>query len=258
MNSKRGQVTIFVIIAIVIIAGVVLVFSLNKGSFFNSKNKDVQDVQDHVDVCLEKSLKSALFSNSIQGGYFDTPLDSVHYQSREYNLDQIIPYYLENGVDKAINRENLEVELNKAVKNNINDCLNFSQFNSEVNYSSENFIFDSSIADDSVEISAIMPLYIARNGSTSFLKDFKTLVPTLYGDYYRLALSMNEEQKNYPDSVCLSCFDSLAQNYSMEVFTNEITESSSQVNIYYLISNQSKNDPVKFYSFAHKFNLEKK
>ena len=57
MNNKRAQVTIFVIIAILIIAGIVGFFYVkNKTSLFiPTISKDVQPVYNFVQDCLEET-----------------------------------------------------------------------------------------------------------------------------------------------------------------------------------------------------------
>ena len=78
-KSKKAQVTIFIIIAIVIVAGIILVLSVNSNarhfilSIFSGKDDRVIQVNDYITNCLKDSTDNALFYNGLQGGYFTTP-----------------------------------------------------------------------------------------------------------------------------------------------------------------------------------------
>jgi len=84
---KRGQITLFVIIGIIIIALIGLgVFF--KDSILQEKTKaqiaeraivapEVQGIYDHVFDCIEESAKEGLILIGLQGGYSEVPFDSI-------------------------------------------------------------------------------------------------------------------------------------------------------------------------------------
>ena len=70
--KKRGQVTIFIIIAILIIGAVALFFVFN-GTLrkFETINPEVAPIQKFVQECLDETLESAVYDIAKRGGYND-------------------------------------------------------------------------------------------------------------------------------------------------------------------------------------------
>ena len=79
---KKGQVTVFIIVGILILAVLAAVLFFNKQSTTPSlpDNRNlplvskVQSTQQFIDKCLQGSLEDALVFSSSQGGYVVTPL----------------------------------------------------------------------------------------------------------------------------------------------------------------------------------------
>src|SRR3989338_5014444 len=69
-KSKRSQLTIFIIIAVIIIAGAILIFIFRNN--FNSNDSvppQVAEIHSLVDGCLEETGNNALVQVGNQGGY---------------------------------------------------------------------------------------------------------------------------------------------------------------------------------------------
>ncbi|MBU2637480.1 MAG: hypothetical protein KJ955_00750 [Nanoarchaeota archaeon] len=104
---KRGQVTIFIILGIVIVIAVVFGIALRKdiakgvssleSRLTSSFQDEVDAVQLHVDDCLEKALKDAIYNSPI-------------------------------GRARDLTEERYEQQLAAFVKGKANECINFTQF----------------------------------------------------------------------------------------------------------------------------------
>ena len=85
MQKKRGQTTIFIILGIAIVAVVLFIFIIkgdvikryfgDKSSSSGALSQFENEVKIEVKSCLENSLKSVLFINALQGGYYKAPLN---------------------------------------------------------------------------------------------------------------------------------------------------------------------------------------
>ncbi|KHO54840.1 MAG: hypothetical protein QT10_C0011G0021 [archaeon GW2011_AR19] len=91
MLTKRGQITIFIIISILIVAVVVLFFSL-RGTLQKEKpvSPETAEIQNFVQGCLDESLESVVFKVGENGGYYfppkvSTPVLEVPYYIKDNN-----------------------------------------------------------------------------------------------------------------------------------------------------------------------------
>ena len=134
--DKRGQITVFIILGIVIVAVIVLLFAFRKDiistpATTENLNKIMRDINKHIEGCMEDSAEDPLNRIALQGGYLEVPADS-------YRLwdDTTVSYlcYNQPEVDRCMNRlltrENMEVQLEKAIKNELMQCIDVQQFQS--------------------------------------------------------------------------------------------------------------------------------
>jgi hypothetical protein len=129
MKSKRGQVTLFIIIAIVIVALCLGGYFLYKEQqkkidiAFSSIVTNVKSYsKDRINYAVENSLHLICF----QGGY--SKITTRHLDLQFYS----IPYYLSNNQTSIPDKETIKAELIKEIKTRLNEVsLNFS--NAEIN-----------------------------------------------------------------------------------------------------------------------------
>src|SRR3989344_3107805 len=108
---KRGQVTIFVVVAVVIVALVgisyVVVNNKEKGSDTNL-SPEAQVFKTYMDGCLKDVLRDSIVHIGLQGGYFSPP------DSEDRALDffgEVVPYYLYEKENLIISEKRLVSEL---------------------------------------------------------------------------------------------------------------------------------------------------
>jgi len=134
MNAKRGQVTLFVILGIVIVVASFLVFYLKTNLFlFNPTVEDLNDqianIQTHVSGCIARVGEEPLRRIGLQGGY----LGASEGTYRMYN-DSTINYLCFNmeGRPQCMNRMLLKTEMEKELEDNIDfmlrSCLDVQGF----------------------------------------------------------------------------------------------------------------------------------
>ncbi|MBW2970780.1 hypothetical protein KY320_01315, partial [Candidatus Woesearchaeota archaeon] len=124
---KRGQITVFIILIIVIAISFGLIFylkNLNAKSISGAAAAplNVNAVQFFVSGCLESVGKEGIFEVGKHGGYYLKPRSST-----EINSYWIANYY-EKGVVLVPEREVLEHELELYINANLGKCLDFSTF----------------------------------------------------------------------------------------------------------------------------------
>src|SRR3972149_5882483 len=72
-NSKKGQVTIFIIIAIVIVGSVLVYFAVRNGAFQQNIPASIQPAYSSFVTCLEENTATGINILESQGGYVELP-----------------------------------------------------------------------------------------------------------------------------------------------------------------------------------------
>ncbi|MDO8459507.1 MAG: hypothetical protein Q7S74_00190 [Nanoarchaeota archaeon] len=119
--DKRGQVAIYVIIAIVIVAGILAVY------FFypNIKTVVVGETvpSTFLKSCIEQSVQSSVDILSKQGGY-NEPEGFILYKGEKVKyLCYTSQYYKTCTVQQPLIKGHFEVELSKMIKDSADDCM---------------------------------------------------------------------------------------------------------------------------------------
>lgn len=155
--NKKGQVTVFVIIAVLII-GVVLLFYflLPKTEIQTTISFDENNPSEYMRMCLEEDIKDSIQLVSLQGGdinpgfhilYQDNKISYACYASDSLNPCVIQRPSLKNHIEKEI-KEYLELSVNycfnKLKENYENKRYNFNLEKKEmkISFLSEKIIFD--------------------------------------------------------------------------------------------------------------------
>src|SRR3989344_9582616 len=122
MNKKSAQITIFIIIAILIIAAVVLFFSF-RGGIQREKpaSPEIAPIKIFVEECIYSVGEDALYFIGLHGGY---------YVPNKFSTSLGIPYYIKDNETLMPAKEKIELEISKYVDEALLLCAgNFSEFN---------------------------------------------------------------------------------------------------------------------------------
>jgi hypothetical protein len=212
MLKKRGQVTIFVIIAILIVAGIVLFFYIqNKTSLLSPTiPRDIQPVYNFVQDCLKEIGENALIKIGEQGGYFlifDEP-----------SIEGRIPYYVYEGRNLMPSKEKIETQISGFVKQEVSYCiLNFKDFQRQYNISHNLRRVETKIVNNGISISLDYPITLNKDDSAISLDDFKILLPLDLTKELLVSRAITENIISEKDGFCISCIYDIAQNYGVQV-----------------------------------------
>ena len=240
MLKKRGQVTIFVIIAILIVAGIVLFsYVQNKNSSLTpSIPKDVQPIYNYLKDCFEKEVYASIYEIGQFGGYVSPPNDS---------LDIGIPIYLNKYKKEIPSLEFIEIQTSELIKENIQKCnFNFTGFGIK----KDNPKILTSILNNQVKINIEYSLTVSKEESSYMLKNFPEVnIPIKFGLMYNAALEIIRIQEKNSESICLSCLSELEEEYNFDINALEYEEG---VIIYGISDTQEINNLTYEFNFAIK------
>jgi hypothetical protein len=215
---KKGQVTIFVIISIFIVIGVVLFFTLGGANWIYSFNDEqANDIKNNVDNCLKENLIEGLYFVSLQGGYYYLPNSSIKI------TDYSVPIYFEKGIKYYLPTKDLIGEqIGFYLDNNVLECI-ITYLNSSVyNLEYENIGQESRILISDYEISVDFSYLIKLNHNNKeiLFKKFHSSIDFNFKDRHDLINSFNkiiQDSLNYVPEGKIMDF-SLNNNLTYNVF----------------------------------------
>ncbi|MDO8528818.1 MAG: hypothetical protein Q7S06_02920 [Nanoarchaeota archaeon] len=235
--KKRGQVTIFIIIAIVIIALVVLFFTFkDKLGIFTPESNPVYLF---TKGCVEETGKDAILYVTSNGGYVSPP---------ELSTTEGIPYYFYNNRSYTPTKEMVEQRISSYIEQTLSYCTDgFSNFTG-LNITEGEIKTRTTINEGEIVLNVKYPINIEKEGSVTRFENFnnikiKSRVKLMYD-------SIKEIEENSKEGICLSCISSLADENG---FTIGMTNTEEGI-VFTLRDEHSKikDSPVEW-KFANKY-----
>ncbi|PIN95510.1 hypothetical protein COU56_01395 [Candidatus Pacearchaeota archaeon CG10_big_fil_rev_8_21_14_0_10_31_9] len=123
--NKKSQVTIFVILAILIVAAIVLLFVIYKKDNLSIKPTGSDNPQELLESCIQSNLEEAIDKVITNSGYIQLPQKTKSYKGKD------IPYlcYTANTNEKCYPSEDvwvehLEDEIHSYMNDKVSNCVN--------------------------------------------------------------------------------------------------------------------------------------
>lgn len=213
--KKRGQVTVFIILGIIILLLVVAFISLK--SFMTTQQAKVEEektqqaalagesIKVYVESCIERTIRDAILENSFSGGYFILPEKSTT------DLFDNIPYYFQNEQDLSLPDETIAIEIAKYVDEMLDFCLNDFRTFQEQGYeiTKEKPKSEATLSPQKINVRTSLPITITIGTITKQISNFMVSVPT--AEFYQNILTAREIIKSQEkEEVCITCFSNLA------------------------------------------------
>jgi hypothetical protein len=239
--NKRGQVTLYVIIALVVLAAIIAFIYFQGGIVPISA--EIKPVQSFVESCIKGTAGDALIFIGQQGGYYNLPQNSV---------DDYV-YYFYNNKSYAPSRETIETQLSLYMDEMLPFCTgNFSDFpNLRIEANPKSVKTRATIVKDKVRIDITYDIIVGKGKETQRLEKFSAEIPSRLFTVYKAIQNIIAEQLKDPGNICLSCLTNLAA--ANDLYINVGDYSNSTV-IFTITDNKTliKNAPYEFV-FANKY-----
>ncbi|PJE81092.1 hypothetical protein COU58_04440 [Candidatus Pacearchaeota archaeon CG10_big_fil_rev_8_21_14_0_10_32_42] len=214
--EKKGQITLFVIVALIIIVLGASYFIFKDTLFTEKISPNLQPVETHFLNCIDSKTKTGIKILQTQGGYIEPPpfVSGSNYMpfSSELNFfGARIPYWHTiSGNNVPINqipsKENMQNQLSEYIKNQIESC-NFNSFLEE-DYEINKGIpkVEVSVNDNYVRVFVDMNLNIQKGNESLLLTDHQVEVDSKLGTLYKDAVQFYNLEKK----------DMFLENYSID------------------------------------------
>jgi len=218
---KRGQIALFVIIAILIVVAVgFLVYTQREAiGFKQGINAEIRPINSFIEDCIKSTGEDALIFVGKQGGYFDLPknlIDSYAYYF--YDNKSYLP-------SKEIIENQISLYMNEMLPFCTKNFVDFKDFQIEADPEAVNT--KTTILKDKITFDVSWLVSIKKLESTYTLNQFSADVKSRMNAVYSVIQNMTEEQLKDPSSICISCLTELAiENdfyINMEDYGNDTT-----------------------------------
>lgn len=263
---KKGQITIFVVIGILIVVAVVAVLAFSGGGFFerivSGYPKEVNDVKKDMQSCLDSSLERAVVINSLQGGVYGFSREYFAYPG-DVNLGFISTYYNDSQLFIP-DREALEEELGEGLYYEFENCFNLVEYydgpvrqgNKETEIDFENIDIQISLLDDKVLADVKIPTTVKFNDNVYEIEDFETETDTYYLKMYEMAKEISEIQSE-EDFICMTCYQRVLNEQSAKMTIEEFDTDYGKAYVLFLYKTHPVlEDTYEVFAISHKFSRD--
>jgi len=222
--QKRGQLSIFAIIGIVIVVLVILfLFVRSKVYIGPATQQDLESelipIKEHIEECLIEKAEPRLRQIGLQGGYIKTPEGSY----RLYNGNRV-SYLCYNIKDKPYCRQrvlrlgDIEQELETVLKEELStQCINIQNFRKiGTTLKQGELDLDIEIGEDTVNVKADFSVSISKGDVKAELRDFSNVINIPLGRLYNAARDILDSEAETGD------FDSVLYSLAKTQVTNKL------------------------------------
>lgn len=243
--SRKSQVTLFVIIAIILVVGIAGFFVL-RSVYFPSVPKSIAPVYDAYISCVRGIAEDGASIMGSQAGYIENPDFEPGSQYAPFSnqlgfLGIGVPYWYYisgNGIAKEQipSKAQMEKQLGDYIESQIVNTCSFSGLEREgynISAAEEGISSDVKINDDMIEVSLNQRLVISRGGDTYTASSHSAEIQSRLGRFYNLARDIYSYEKS---SMFL-------ENYSIDVLYSYAPVSGVELNCSPVIW-----DPYKVFS----------
>jgi hypothetical protein len=216
-DNKKGQVTLFIILGIIIVVVVLSIFFF-RGKVSSPKiSPNIEPIQANFLNCIERGTLAGISILESKGGYIENPLfvPGSTYMPFSSELDFLgvqIPYwYYISGnnleYEQIPSLQDMEKQLENYLEQKLINC-NFEEYkNQGYSIENENLEVDVSIDDESVFVEVNSDLNVGFENEIYLMEDFSVEVDSFLGTLYEDAKKIYElEMENY-----------FLENYSLDV-----------------------------------------
>ncbi|HKL24167.1 MAG TPA: hypothetical protein VJ912_02430 [Candidatus Nanoarchaeia archaeon] len=251
-SNKRGQVTIFIIISVLIVISVSLFFILR--SDFITKNTNeinvdpaIQPIYNYVDNCVESSSREVIHTIGAGGGYYEI--------RPEVSTEVLgITYYIKDGKNIMPSKNIIANQISGNIETQLENCT--SDLNKEFNdyyIKKKNSSVETKIKSEEVIIKVEYPILIRKEESRYDIKEFESRIPIKLGIMYDAIKEFVTKEINSNEGIDVSDMSEIASEYKLDFNIIQIDEKGDKFLFMVTESQKEINNKTFIYSFANEY-----
>jgi len=241
-KNNKAQISIFVILAIALIAVIIIFFLVNNNPILTKINQEIQPIHSFIQSCISQSAENSIYHIGETGGYFELP---------ELKTDNNIAYHYIDETNQLPSKQKIVEELNLYFNNDLFFCTkNFIDF-SDYEITQKPIITNIQINDNNIIFNINYPLSIKKETKTYTLENFETTIDVRLGIIYNVLNEMMTLQLEKKDDLCITCLGELAEDNDLYIHLRDYNEETT---IFYIIDRNSIiNGDEYVFNFANRY-----
>lgn len=213
--KKRGQITAFVILGIVIVALVLLLLYTKTNVFMftpspEDLNKVMSDIRKDMISCIGKVSDEPIRRIALQGGYLSTPVDT--YRLYDDTTISYLCYNIENDPrcrNRMLRKADMEQQLNEALDFALSTCIDVQKFKKLGSFqitTPNKWELETTINPETVLATVVYPITISSEKSELSLSEdtFKKIFNYPLGELYKVSQDVIDFETTYGEFDQLS------------------------------------------------------
>lgn len=249
--GKKGQLTLFIIVAVVIVIVIIgwFVFLGDLGG--GEKKLSALDVlKENVLDCFTGVYENSLGLVGARGGYYDLPTSEYV----EYDFGFFAYHYYLGNISLPT-KEIVQLELSKAADERIVSCLKSDEYNG-FDFTFDDVKTSSVIGDEEVRFETDVSLSVVEGDGIRIIElgESSVFIESSLNDMLDIAVFMADYAKDNNEGICVSCINEMAirSNLFVEVLDLLTDENDFMVIIY----TEEPNKFPKMFEFMNKYKFE--
>jgi hypothetical protein len=241
MQKKRGQITLFIIIGVIItsliIGGIYVNSSIKEKAsrtYFQKEGvkEELSLLKKNINHCLEDLSINSLNTIGEQGGYYTKPKKHYSLKEKNYtNYAEFISYYYYEGEIIIPRLKDIEYELSNYVTERFTQCLKENTYSFDIKQEMKtNVIINPSKVDYSLEGYIILKSEEGHNTKID-LKDYSKIYNIKLFEIYEITQYLTESHKESPNSYCVNCIIDMLEERNLYLDYYPIDEYNMVVKI---------------------------
>ncbi len=122
MNNKRGQVTIFIIVAIIVVALAVLFYMISPRLGIDL-TPAAKNPQEFIKTCIEEDIEESVERLSLQGGSVESGNYFLYENNKIEYLCYTNEYYKTCVVQQPLLKQHIESEIKNSIQDQVDACF---------------------------------------------------------------------------------------------------------------------------------------
>jgi len=217
MNAKRGQMSVFIIIAVIIVAAVIAYLIFRSRGTTEAMPAELAPVFDYYSSCIEQDVKAGASLAGSQGGYiypetYEPGSDYAPFSSQLNFFGFSVPYWYYisgNGIAKeqVPSKSDIENQMADFVKARLEEC-DFEEFGKRgISVEKGEPKVTISIANEKITAQVDSNIIASKENSSARKSQYSVDVSSSFGKMYALAREFYDKEKK----------EEFLENYSVDV-----------------------------------------
>lgn len=250
---KKGQVTIFIVLGVLIVLFVALFFVFTSFEASEAVSETPAAVYALITQCAEDAAISGIPFLASKGGYYQVPSDYLLYAEENNPYFTPVPYYYTEGTLVALSEEVLAEQFELYLLTRVKDCyVNTTGYTFKEVGEEEVTV---SFTDYALEILYDSQVALVDASSTTTIRPIEIQIPSSYYFAYTTALEIAEDQSDRGTLFCMTCLPDYKEGAIQNILTEEVSSDDFYAIVYGINFTEGSTDETALFTFAGRYAL---